>query len=188
MTSSDDAGPRLQVFVGDERGCRVPVPGLGRWLALVAPPRVRASVTIALVSDSRIRALNRRYRRVDRVTDVLSFPASVPGGARSTRHRSSFPELGDIVIARGLARRQAAARGHSTLTELRVLALHGLLHLLGYDHEEGTRMRDVEDRLRRVGGLREGLIERSERARLRPKSAGSGQAAGSNSRRRGARP
>jgi probable rRNA maturation factor len=187
MTSSDDEDPRLQVFVGDERGCRVSVPGLGRWLAGVAPSRVRGRVTIALVSDSRIRSLNRRYRRVDRVTDVLSFPASGPGAARSTRRRGSIPELGDIVIARGLAKRQASSRGHSTLTELRVLSLHGLLHLLGYDHEQGPRMRDVEDRLRRVGGLREGLIERSERTRPRPETRG-GTAARSNSGRRGGRP
>jgi probable rRNA maturation factor len=187
MTSSDDASPRLQVFVGDERGCRVPVPGLGRWLARVAPPRVRGRVTIALVSDSRIRSLNRRYRRIDRVTDVLSFPTG-PSAARVTRRGGSFPELGDIVIARGLAERQAAARGHSTLTELRVLSLHGLLHLLGYDHEQGSRMRQVEDRLRRVGGLREGLIERSERARLRPEKRGDGRTARSNAGRCGDRP
>jgi probable rRNA maturation factor len=70
--------------------------------------------------------------------------------------------LGEIVIARGVARRQARAAGHSELTELRVLALHGLLHLLGYDHERDRgRMRRVEDRIREKGGLREGLIERA---------------------------
>jgi probable rRNA maturation factor len=70
--------------------------------------------------------------------------------------------LGDIVIARGVARRQARGAGHSERTELRVLALHGLLHLLGYDHErDDGRMRRVERRLRRKGGLREGLIERA---------------------------
>jgi probable rRNA maturation factor len=69
--------------------------------------------------------------------------------------------VGDIVIARGVARRQARAAGHSEATELRVLALHGLLHLLGYDHEQdGGRMQRLERRLRRKGGLREGLIER----------------------------
>jgi probable rRNA maturation factor len=70
--------------------------------------------------------------------------------------------LGEIVIARGVARRQARAAGHTELAELKVLALHGLLHLLGYDHErDNGRMRRVEGRLRRKGGLREGLIARA---------------------------
>ena len=69
--------------------------------------------------------------------------------------------LGDIVIARGVARRQAIEVGHSEATELKVLALHGLLHLLGYDHERDSgAMARLEHRLRRRGGLREGLIER----------------------------
>ena len=70
--------------------------------------------------------------------------------------------LGEIVIARGVARRQAREARHSELTELRVLALHGLLHLLGYDHESDEgEMRRTEQRLRRKGGLGEGLIERA---------------------------
>lgn len=76
--------------------------------------------------------------------------------------------LGDIAIATGVARRQAKAAGHSYATELRILALHGLLHLLGYDHddpEDHGRMARAEARLRRTGGLREGLI-----ARERPRS------------------
>ena len=72
--------------------------------------------------------------------------------------------LGEIVIARGVARRQAREARHSELTELRLLALHGLLHLLGYDHERDSgEMRRTEQRLRRKGGLPEGLIERSGR-------------------------
>ena len=69
--------------------------------------------------------------------------------------------LGDIVIARGVARRQARAAGHAEATEIRVLALHGLLHLLGYDHErDAGAMARLERRLRRKGRLREGLLER----------------------------
>jgi probable rRNA maturation factor len=70
--------------------------------------------------------------------------------------------LGDIVIARGVARRQARQARHSEAVELRVLALHGLLHLIGYDHErDDGRMRRVEQRLRRKGRLPQGLIERA---------------------------
>ncbi|HEY3161548.1 MAG TPA: rRNA maturation RNase YbeY [Vicinamibacterales bacterium] len=126
------------------------IPGLARWLASVAPARARGTLTVAIVSDARIRALNREYRRKDNATDVLSFPSEERGF------------LGDVVIASGVAARQARAAGHSLATELRVLALHGLLHLLGYDHErDDGRMARLERRLRKRGGLREGLIERA---------------------------
>jgi probable rRNA maturation factor len=178
----------LRVLVGDDRGRPVPsAPALARWLRAIAPARVRGMVSVAVVSDARVRALNRRYRGVNRTTDVLSFPASAGSRATSPEPRVSSPEpppslakvvsselrrasratspvLGDIVIARGVARRQAREAGHSELTEWRVLALHGLLHLLGYDHERDSgRMRRVERRLRRQGGLPDGLIERAGR-------------------------
>ena len=138
---------KLDVDVVTGRGVRAP--GLARWLAAVAPASARGSVTVALVPDQRIRALNRQFRRKDRPTDVLSFPADERG------------RLGDIVIGVGVARAQAAEAGHSLGAELRVLALHGLLHLLGYDHErDAGRMARVEARLRARGGLPSGLIER----------------------------
>jgi probable rRNA maturation factor len=137
----------LIVSTSDERG-RPLRASLARWLEDVAPAAVRGSVNVALVSDARVRALNRTYRGRDCATDVLSFI-----GDRDS--------LGEIVIARGVAKRQARAVGHPESIELRVLALHGLLHLLGYDHErDNGEMARVERRLRRKGGLREGLIER----------------------------
>jgi probable rRNA maturation factor len=159
---------RLEVSVTDGRGRPIRDGGLSRWLASTAPPAARGSVAIALVTDAHSRKLNSQYRGADRPTDVLSFPA-----VRIPDHGSRIPDpgppipipfLGDIVIATGTARRQAREVGHSYQAELRVLALHGLLHLLGYDHEqsnEGGRMRRIEARLRRQGGLRAGLIERS---------------------------
>ena len=133
--------------------------GLGPWLMKLAPGSARGSVTIAILSDAEVKALNRRYRRINRATDVLSFPSPKGAGGKG---RPLSPYLGDIVIARGIARKQARNLGHSTATELRVLALHGLLHLLGYDHEtDNGRMAQAEARLRRKARLPPGLIARS---------------------------
>jgi len=155
--------------------------GLGRWLAEAAPASARGDVTVALVTDARIRRLNAVFRGVDAATDVLSFPAgpepagapdeAQPARALAEARPTDAPAtaggyLGDIAIARGVARRQAQAEGHALRTELRVLALHGLLHLLGYDHEaDQGRMRRVEERLRRRAGLPAGLTARSEAGR-----------------------
>jgi probable rRNA maturation factor len=155
------AGKELAVSIVDERGRPVSAPGLAAWLRRVAPSRARGAVSVALVSDRRVRALNRSYRHQDYATDVLSFGEPSAFSAQPSAF-SSQRLLGEIVIARGVARRQALEAGHSEQTELRVLALHGLLHLLGYDHErDNGRMRRVERRLRRKGGLPEGLIERA---------------------------
>jgi ssRNA-specific RNase YbeY (16S rRNA maturation enzyme) len=228
MTPDPDPAPkprshprpaRLRVDVCDAHGrpAAAAAPGLGKWLSQTAPASARGSMTIALVSTPRMRALNLAYRGKDYATDVLSFPAADtphpnPLPARGERERSGGPEvpraparsaparfaglsgsehpglaaggppkrfpspaggrgvrgegghvhLGDVVIATGVAGRQAREAGHSVRTELRVLALHGLLHLLGYDHErDAGEMARVERRLRRRGGLREGLIERA---------------------------
>lgn len=145
--------PRLVVTVCDADGAPIRVPGLAAWLTGIAPRAARGTVTLVITSDRRMRTLNREWRGVDRPTDVLSFPAGDgPGPAK---------HLGDLVIARETAVRQARDEGHSLSTELRVLALHGLLHLLGYDHERDSgRMARTERRLRRQGGLPAGLIER----------------------------
>jgi probable rRNA maturation factor len=126
--------------------------GLDRWLRRIAPRSARGFLTIAILPDAKVKALNKRFRGVDKPTDVLSFHAD------AKRDKN----LGDIVIARGMARKQAKSLGHSLAVEFRVLALHGLLHLLGYDHEvDGGRMARVETRLRRKAGLPLGLIARS---------------------------
>lgn len=122
---------------------------------------------MAIVSDRRIRSLNRTFRGVDRATDVLSFPAGPPPVAPVP---SGPTVLGDVVIAMGIARRQALEAGHALGTELRVLALHGLLHLLGLDHDaDDGRMARTEARLRRQGNLPEGLLERASGARVTPR-------------------
>jgi probable rRNA maturation factor len=126
---------------------------------------VDAELSIALVGDDEMQQLNARYRRKDRPTDVLSFgtdkggavPADrVPTGARirsghKGRRYTQHPLLGDVVISVDTAARQAAARGVSIEEELRFLLAHGVLHLLGYDHErsplEARRMFAKQRRL-----------------------------------------
>jgi probable rRNA maturation factor len=159
----DPARLRLKVDVCDARGLPAAAPGLARWLTGVAPASARGDVTIVLTTDARVRTLNRDYRGKDYATDVLSFPSEDDGAPRAAGTRAKIARhLGDIVIARGVATRQAREAGHALATELRILALHGLLHLLGYDHErDAGEMARVEKRLRRRGGLREGLIERA---------------------------
>ena len=162
--------------VSDGRGRPVRDGGLARWLSEVCPARVRGEVAVALVTDARIHKLNSQYRHRNAPTDVLSFPSdgSRPstGSGRPEPVEGRIPDpasryatfLGDIVIATGIARRQGREAGHSYQAELRVLALHGLLHLLGYDHDsthDNGRMARLEGQLRRRGGLQAGLIERS---------------------------
>lgn len=144
------AAARLRVSVASPDSADPLTRGLGPWLTKVAPASARGDLSVAIVSDRRMRALNRQFRGKDAVTDVLSFPSDTRGF------------MGDIVIASGVAKRQARAAGHTVQTEVRVLALHGLLHLLGHDHEgDDGKMARAELRLRKKAGLKEGLIERS---------------------------
>ena len=160
----------LKVTVTGRTGRPARAPGLARWLESVAPARACGAVAVALVSDRDMRRMNRAFAGVNGVTDVLSFPAvsEVAGGRRAGRagRTARLPResavLGDIVIARERAARQARRAGHAVGTELRVLALHGLLHLIGYDHHaDGGEMARLERRLGRRGGLGEGLIGRT---------------------------
>jgi probable rRNA maturation factor len=101
--------------------------------------RVSGEVTLVLAGDGTLRRLNREYRRRDRPTDVLSFTGS--GGREG---------LGDIVISVKTAERNARGEGRRLAQELEILALHGFLHLLGYDHETDDGAMDrLEGRLRR---------------------------------------
>ena len=107
----------------------------------------RADVTVCFVSDREIARMNERYRRKKGPTDVLSFPAGM-------RRRTGNAYLGDIAIAPETARRYAKKNARSLNSELRVLVLHGVLHLLGYDHEtDHGQMNRLENKLRRTFGL-----------------------------------
>lgn len=160
--TADDPDPRparpstrLEVVVTDGRGRPKAAGDLPAWLAGVAPRSAAGLAVVALVCDRKMRDLNRRFRGIDRVTDVLSFPAG-PDEAGFPREGAAGGRrwLGDIAIATGRAARQARAAGLTESDERRRLALHGLLHLLGYDHErDDGRMRRLERRLQRRGGL-----------------------------------
>jgi probable rRNA maturation factor len=113
--------------------------------ALATRSRPR-EVSVFFCGDRRMQGLNRRYRRRNRPTDVLAFPADAGAGAL----------LGDIVISIPYATRQARKRGQPVSEEVDRLLLHGYLHLLGYDHEtDDGKMDALEARLRRRLGLEE---------------------------------
>jgi probable rRNA maturation factor len=115
-----------------------------------------------ITNDAELRRLNREFRGKDAATDVLSFPVSpLPEG------RGSESRLGDLAISLPRARAQAAAFGHNLEQELRILMLHGVLHLTGMDHEtDNGHMARAEKRWRIRLGLPAGLIERGmERVR-----------------------
>jgi probable rRNA maturation factor len=120
------------VILNRQRRHRVPVSRLQQFVNLLSR-RLRLNsqtFTIVLVSDRAIRRLNRDFRNQDKPTDVLSFPT----GPGDPPHLDK-PGIGDMIISVETARRQAFARHHSLERELCVLVIHGLLHLLGYDHE-----------------------------------------------------
>jgi probable rRNA maturation factor len=110
-------------------------------------------VELTLVDDEAMQTLNWQYRRIDRPTDVLSFPLEPVFGA----------PLGSIVISMETAKAQADRYGHTLQEEVTLLFLHGLLHLLGFDHEcDEGQMARKEQYLRREWGLPEALSEREE--------------------------
>ncbi|HWG21082.1 MAG TPA: rRNA maturation RNase YbeY [Terracidiphilus sp.] len=118
-----------------------------------AAVRLKGLVSVLLTTDAAIRTLNRDFRGKNKATDVLSFPAG----------KVSRGEVaGDLAISVDTARRQARDQGHPVATEIKVLMLHGLLHLAGYDHERDSgEMGCRERRLRARLALPLGLIERT---------------------------
>lgn len=115
--------------------------------------KLKGTVNVLVTGSSELRSLNRRFRAKDQPTDVLSFPPGpcfVNGLA------------GDIAISADIARKNARRLGHSAAQEIKILTLHGVLHLVGYDHErDAGTMAGKEAELRRSLGLPLGLIERN---------------------------
>jgi|SRR5437867_10503459 len=129
---------------------------------LTAARAENTELSIILVSDQRMRTLNARYRKKNRATDVLAFPLAVPYTPPLCKGRLGVESLGkfylpsplltkegdfqkapvllgDVVISLSTAQRQAHALGHGLYEEVARLLVHGVLHLLGYDHEQGPR-------------------------------------------------
>jgi probable rRNA maturation factor len=127
---------------------------LARFLASAQTAvRLRGQVTVLLTTDAAIRSLNRRFRGKNKATDVLSFPAEGLGAEEIA---------GDLAISVTTALGQASEQGHSLSTEIKVLILHGLLHLADYDHEvDDGKMGRCERQLRAKLRLPQGLIERA---------------------------
>jgi probable rRNA maturation factor len=141
--------------------------------------RLKGTVNVLVTGSPELRSLNRRFRAKDQPTDVLSFPPGpcfVNGLA------------GDIAISADIARQNARRLGHSAAQEIKILALHGVLHLVGYDHErDHGKMAGREAQMRRSLGLPLGLIERNGEMRpgtkrVRVKAAG-GDARATRSKR-----
>src|SRR5262249_29892762 len=112
-------------------------------------------VNVLLTANQHMRRLNRRFRHKDKPTDVLSFPSH-------QLDRSPESYAGDLAISLEIAKENAQRLGHSLEEEIKILMLHGVLHLAGYDHESDSgEMAHVEDRLRRKLGLPTALISRA---------------------------
>ena len=146
---------------------------------------LRGSVTVLVTTSRELRRLNQRFRGKDTPTDVLSFPPA---------HLAAKGFAGDVAISADIAAQNARRLGHSAAEEIKILALHGVLHLSGYDHEtdKGTMARR-EERLRKQLGLPAGLIERNSTSKIlnrgvrreRPRSSRRDASSSSLSRRRG---
>lgn len=120
---------------------------------------LRGAINVLVTSNRELQALNRRFRGKDQPTDVLSFP--VPAG-------SNGHFAGDIAISAEIAAANARTLGHSMAEEIKILALHGILHLRGYDHEtDRGQMARREQKLRQALRLPAGLIERTAPSRRR---------------------
>ena len=137
------------VVIMEAKVAEVSPKALERFVAVARrEANLQGDVNVLLTNDRKMRELNRRFRRKDKTTDVLSFP-SLDGG--------------DIAISLPLAKQNARALGHGIGDELKILILHGALHLKGHDHEsDDGSMARLEQRLRKKLALPLSLTERAE--------------------------
>ena len=161
------------MIINRQRAIRVPIRTLEKFLAraMKALRLPQDAAAVCFVTSSQITKWNKAYRGKSKPTDVLSFPGGDDSGPKDTLRRrgrrirnkfltsatpfpSSISYLGDIAIAPAVARQNARLYGRALEDEMRILILHGLLHLMGYDHETDTGQMDRrEKRLRRILGI-----------------------------------
>ena len=148
------------VIENHQRGVRVEIGPLKEFLQNIEDEIGLGPecVAVRLIRDAEMAQLNETYRKKKGPTDVLSFPASAdtakPGTLREQVRKAGGRFLGDIAISPKVARRNAKSLGRELSEELKVLILHGVLHLLGYDHEtDRGKMERIEGRLRRKLGI-----------------------------------
>ena len=153
--------PKKLVVIFQKRVARLSEPTLRAFLLRARKAvKLKGTVNLLLTSNTAMRSLNRQFRAKDVPTDVLSFPS--PSLPLNQPARTA----GDIAISVEIAAQNAGKLGHSTAEEVKILVLHGILHLAGFDHErDNGEMARKEARLRRTLGLPGALIERSESER-----------------------
>lgn len=123
------------------------------------------AVNVLVTSSAAVRALNRQFRGQNKATDVLSFP----GAASASQSRKPAKLAGDVAISADIAFENSLRLGHTAAQEVKILALHGILHLAGFDHErDNGEMARKEAKLRRAFRLPAALIERVKPERVMP--------------------
>jgi probable rRNA maturation factor len=126
---------------------------------------VSGAVNVLVTSSAAVRALNRQFRGKNKATDVLSFP----GAASASGSRTPAKLAGDVAISADIAFENSLRLGHAAAQEIKILALHGILHLAGFDHErDNGKMARKEEKLRRAFRLPAALIERVKPGRVKP--------------------
>ena len=135
---------------------------------------LRGTVNVLVTGSAAVRSLNREFRRQNKATDVLSFPFASRASGPWTRTAPA----GEIAISADIAAQNAIRLQHSVSQEIKILVLHGVLHLAGFDHErDNGEMARKELKLRRALRLPGGLIERAQTEAVRTARRGSGHAA-----------
>jgi probable rRNA maturation factor len=148
------------VVILQKRVAALSAPALERFvLRARRAAGLRGQANVLVTSSIAVRSLNRRFRGKDKATDVLSFAASSPISGAGKR----WALAGEIAISADIAAQNAARLGHSSAAEIKVLALHGILHLAGFDHErDNGEMARKETELRRRLKLPIALTERTQ--------------------------